>query len=168
MPLGIAQAATIRVGLAYGGRDQAGIARAGWVAIMMGPGFMLFTAMLIWLAPKLLIGIYLDTALPENAQTVALALQYLTIAAMFQLFDGAQVVAAGALRGLQDTRMPMLIAGFGYWVAGFGTAILLGFNTPLQGQGIWIGLAAGLAVVSALMLWRWNARARLGLLNLGD
>ena len=168
VPLGIAQAATIRVGLAYGGRDHAGIARAGWVAIMMGPGFMLFNAMLICLAPKLLIGIYLDTMLPENAQTVALALQYLAIAAMFQLFDGAQVVAAGALRGLQDTRMPMLIAGFGYWVAGFGTAILLGFNTPLQGQGIWIGLAAGLAVVSALMLWRWNARARLGLLNLGD
>jgi multidrug resistance protein, MATE family len=82
---------------------------------------------------------------------------------MFQLFDGAQVVGAGALRGLQDTRVPMLFAGFGYWVAGFGTALLLGFRTPLAGQGIWIGLATGLAVVSALMLRRWSRRERLGL-----
>ncbi len=163
VPLGVAQAATIRVGLAYGGRDKGRIARAGWVAIVIGTGFMLCTALLIWIAPRLLIEIYLDTSAPANAHTVALALQYLTIAAMFQLFDGAQVVGAGALRGLQDTRVPMLFAGFGYWVAGFGTALYLGFRTPLAGQGIWIGLATGLAVVSALMLRRWSRRAVLGL-----
>jgi putative MATE family efflux protein len=163
VPLGVAQAATIRVGLAYGARDLPAITRAGWVAIATGTGFMLSTALLIWIAPKLLISVYIDTAAPENAETTLLALQFLSIAAMFQLFDGAQVVGAGALRGLQDTRTPMLIAGFGYWVAGFGTAILLGFRTPLQGQGIWIGLAAGLAVVSALMLRRWSRRERLGL-----
>jgi putative MATE family efflux protein len=163
VPLGVAQAATIRVGLAYGARDLPAIARAGWVAIATGTGFMLSTAMLIWIAPKLLIGVYIDTAAPENTETTLLALQYLSIAAMFQLFDGAQVVGAGALRGLQDTRVPMLIACFGYWVAGFGTAILLGFRTPLQGQGIWIGLATGLAVVSLIMLWRWSQRERLGL-----
>jgi putative MATE family efflux protein len=163
VPLGVAQAGTIRVGLAYGAENREGIARAGWVAILVGTGFMLSTAMLIWIKPQLLIGIYVDSSLPENAQTVALALRFLAIAAMFQLFDGAQVVAAGALRGLQDTRVPMLIAGFGYWVAGFGTAILLGFHTKLAGQGIWIGLATGLAVVSALMLWRWGNRGKLGL-----
>jgi putative MATE family efflux protein len=164
VPLGVAQAATIRVGLAYGARDHGGIKRAGWVAVGIGTGFMLSTALLIWIAPRLLIGIYIDTALPANAATVALAMQYLAIAAMFQLFDGAQVVGAGALRGLQDTRVPMLIAGFGYWVVGFGTAIVLGFRTSLAGQGIWIGLATGLAVVSTLMLRRWSARGRLGLL----
>jgi putative MATE family efflux protein len=163
VPLGVAQAATIRVGLAYGGKDQARAGRAGWVAIVAGTAFMVVTASLIWLAPTLLIGVYIDTADPANAATVALALQYLAVAALFQLFDGAQVVAAGALRGLQDTRVPMLFAGFGYWVAGFGTAIALGFYSPLAGQGIWIGLAAGLAVVSALMLRRWSRRDRLGL-----
>jgi MATE family multidrug resistance protein len=92
------------------------------------------------------------------------AVQFMVVAAAFQLFDGLQAVAAGALRGLQDTRMPMLFALFGYWVPGLGTAIALGFFTPLAGLGIWIGLAAGLIVVALLMLQRWSRRARLGLL----
>lgn len=161
VPLGVAQAATIRVGLAYGARDSAAITRAGWTAIATGTGFMAATAITIWIAPTLLIAAYIDTAAPENARVVALARDYLVIAAMFQLLDGCQAVAAGALRGLQDTRVPMLIAGFGYWVAGFCTAILLGFWTPLAGQGIWVGLAAGLAVVSALLLHRWYRRDRI-------
>lgn len=163
VPLGVAQAATIRVGLAYGAQDKAGVKRAGWTAIAVGTSFMALTAILIWAAPLLLIGIYIDTSLPSNARTIALALQFLTIAAMFQLLDGAQVVTAGALRGLQDARIPMIFAGIGYWIAGFGTSIILGFYTKLQGQGIWIGLAAGLAVVSALMLSRWSMRERFGL-----
>ena len=165
VPLGVAQAGTIRVGLAFGARDGAAIARAGWVAIAVGTGFMLSTALFILAAPMLLISIYIDTNAPENARTVALALSFLGIAAMFQLLDGCQVVAAGALRGLQDTRVPMLIAGLSYWVAGFGTSILLGFYTPLQGLGIWIGLAAGLAVASALLLWRWSRREELELVR---
>jgi putative MATE family efflux protein len=165
VPLGVAQAATIRVGLAYGAQDKAAVKRAGWTAIAVGTCFMILTAIVIWLAPRLLIGIYIDTSVPENARTVALALQFLTIAAMFQLLDGAQVVTAGALRGLQDARVPMIFAGIGYWIAGFGTAIVLGFYTRLQGQGIWIGLAAGLAVVSGLMLTRWSLRERLGLVG---
>jgi MATE family multidrug resistance protein len=80
------------------------------------------------------------------------------------LFDGAQVVMAGALRGLQDTRLPMVIAIFGYWVPGFGVAWWLGFRTALGGLGIWFGLATGLIVVSILLLTRWRMRARLGLL----
>ncbi len=163
IPLGVGQAATIRVGLAYGARDPAAIARAGWVAIILGPSLMMITAMLMWFVPDLLIGIYVDTTAPENHATVAIARQFLVIAALFQLFDGAQVVAAGALRGLQDTRLPMIIAGFGYWVAGFGTSVILGFYTTLRGQGIWMGLAAGLAVVSGLLLWRWWSRDHFGL-----
>ena len=72
--------------------------------------------------------------------------------------------ANGLLRGLQDTRVPMLIALFGYWAAGFGVALLLGFGARWGGVGIWTGLAVGLAVVSALLGWRWSARERLGLL----
>ena len=103
---------------------------------------------------------------PDNARTIALAVQYLAVAAAFQLFDGAQVVGAGVLRGVQDTRVPMIIAAIGYWVAGFGTAIVLGFTLGLAGLGIWIGLAAGLAVVAILLLGRWRLRARFGLLPL--
>ncbi|MEO5867501.1 MAG: MATE family efflux transporter [Sphingomonas sp.] len=164
VPLGVSQAATIRVGMAYGARDPGWIARAGQTALALGIGFMAVTALLIWTLPRLFVGIYLDLADPRNAAVVALALRFLAVAAIFQLVDGAQAVAAGVLRGLQDTRVPMLIAGFGYWIAGFGTAILLGFWAHWGGVGIWIGLAVGLLVVSMLLLWRWRARARLGLL----
>ncbi len=164
VPFGIAQAATIRVGLAYGAGDHRWIARAGWVAIVLGTGVMLTTAGAIWTAPRLFVSAYVDVDDPAHAAEVALAIQYLALAAMFQLFDGAQAVAAGALRGVQDTRMPMLIAGFGYWVAGFGTAIWLGFHAGWEGVGIWTGLAVGLLVVSVLLVLRWSMRARLGLL----
>lgn len=164
VPFGISQAATIRVGMAYGARDRVWIGRAGWAAIVSGTGFMALTAAIIWLAPRLVVGIYVDPGDPARAREVALAIQYLAVAAAFQLFDGAQAVAAGSLRGLQDTRVPMYIAAFGYWVAGFGTAIALGFRTPLQGVGIWIGLAVGLLVVSTMLIVRWRMRDRLGLL----
>ena len=166
VPFGVAQAVTIRVGMAYGARDPVWIARAGWAGIVAGTGFMVLTATLIWVAPRLVVSIYVDVDDPSRAQEVALAVQYLAVAAMFQLFDGAQAVSAGALRGLQDTRVPMLIAAFGYWVAGFGTAILLGFWAHWEGLGIWAGLAVGLAVVSVLLVTRWSMRERLGLLPL--
>jgi len=165
VPLGVAQAATIRVGMAYGARDRDAVGRAGRVALAVGIGFMGLAAVMIWSMPRLFIGVYIDTAAPANAVVVALALQYLAVAAVFQLVDGAQAVAAGVLRGVQDTRVPLLIAAFGYWVAGFGTAIFLGFRVGWQGVGIWTGLAVGLLVVAALLLWRWRARDRIGLLT---
>ena len=73
------------------------------------------------------------------------------------------LVAAGALRGLQDTRVPMMIAIFSYWVPGFGTAMFLGFATPLEGTGVWIGLAIGLVFSAGLLTWRWARRETLGL-----
>jgi MATE family multidrug resistance protein len=164
VPFGVAQAATIRVGMAYGARNRVWIGRAGWASIVTGTGFMVLTATTIWVAPKLIVSIYVNVDEPARAREVALAIQYLAVAAMFQLFDGAQAVAAGALRGLQDTRIPMLVAAFGYWVAGFGTAILLGFHLHWEGVGIWVGLAVGLAVVSVLLVARWAMRERLGLL----
>ena len=85
------------------------------------------------------------------------------IAAAFQLSDGVQAVAAGALRGMKDTRVPMWIAIFSYWVPGFGLAAGLGLATPLAGKGVWIGLATGLTCAAVLLLWRWHAREKLGL-----
>ncbi|QNA86996.1 MATE family efflux transporter [Sphingomonas sp. So64.6b] len=164
VPFGVSQAATIRVGMAYGARDPLWISRAGRAALSVGIGFMVVTATLIFALPGLFVGVYIDVHDPANAVVVSLAVQYLAIAALFQLVDGAQAVAAGILRGLQDARVPMLIAAFGYWVIGFGTAILLGFFFHMQGVGIWLGLAAGLLAVSVLLLWRWSARGRFGLL----
>jgi MATE family multidrug resistance protein len=114
--------------------------------------------------PHTLVGIFLDERLPENRAVVPLAVSFLSVAALFQVFDGAQSVGAGMLRGLQDTTVPMIFAGFGYWVVGMGTAVWLGFGLGWQGFGIWVGLAAGLAIVSVLMLGRWLRRARLRLL----
>lgn len=164
VPFGVAQAATIRVGLSYGAGDRAGIARAGNVALVMGIGFMVLTALVIWLFPRAILHLYIDPEDPANAAMVGFALQFMAVAAMFQLFDGAQAVGAGVLRGLQDTRVPMLIAIGGYWIPGVGTAVLLGFFTPLRGLGIWIGLMAGLIAVASLLLLRWRSREQLGLL----
>ena len=164
VPLGIAQAATIRVGMGFGARNSEWIRRAGRIALAVGTGAMAISALTMWVAPRLLVSAYLDVSDPINATVVHLAVSYLAVAAVFQLVDGIQVVAAANLRGLQDTRVPMLVALFGYWIVGFGTAIALGFRTPLAGVGIWMGLAAGLLVVSILLMWRWSARERLGLM----
>lgn len=164
VPFGIGQAATIRVGFHYGAADAAGIARAGKAALLACVGFMAFPAALMLLAPRFILGAYVDVGDPANAAMVAFAVQFLAIGAAFQLFDGTQTVAAGVLRGLQDTRVPMIVALSGYWLGGFATAVILGFFTPLQGVGVWIGLAAGLVIVSALLLLRWQRRERLGLI----
>lgn len=165
VPFGVAQAATIRVGYYYGAGDRAGIARAGWAAIVVGTGFMTTTAAAMLLAPELLLWLYIDPRAPANAAMVGFAVAYLKVAAAFQLFDGFQAVAAGSLRGLQDTRVPMWIAVLGYWVPGLATMLWLGFYTPLSGFGIWIGLLVGLVVVSGGLLARWLMRERLDLLR---
>lgn len=163
VPFGIGQAASIRVGYYYGARDPEGIRRAGWVALGISTGFMSLTASAMVLFPETLLSIYVDPADAANASLVAFALQYLLLAAIFQLADGVQAVAAGALRGLQDTRVPMWIAIFSYWVPGIGLAVGLGFFTPLAGVGVWIGLATGLFFAAVLLIRRWGERDRLGL-----
>ncbi len=169
VPFGVGQAAAIRVGYFYGARDPLGVKRAGWVALAIGTGFMSLTALAMLLVPELLLTIYVDPADPANAALMVFALQYLVLAAIFQLADGVQAVAAGALRGLQDTRVPMWIAIFSYWVPGIGTAIGLGFFTPLEGTGVWIGLATGLFFAAVLLIWRWSRRETLSLtLRAGD
>ncbi|QFU17858.1 MATE family efflux transporter [Microvirga thermotolerans] len=163
VPFGLGQAVTVRVGRAFGAQDAQGVTRAGWTAYALGVGFMVVTAMLMLFAPRLLIGAFLDLADPRNAPVLQFAISFLTLAAVFQLADGAQAVGAGMLRGLQDTRVPMMFAALGYWGIGLPLGVALAFGTGLRGVGIWIGLAAGLATVASLMLWRWLRRDRLGL-----
>ena len=162
VPLGLGQAATVRVGLAYGRRDPDGIARAGWTAWLAGVGFMAMMAIPMWIAPRQLATLFLvDNA--ENAAVIALAVGFLRVAAAFQLFDGAQVIGAGMLRGLHDTRWPLVFAAIGYWGIGLGIGSWLAFGADWKGVGIWIGLASGLAAVAILMLARWSMRERLRL-----
>jgi len=165
VPLGLSQAVTVRVGLAFGRRDKGGIARAGWTAFAMGVSFMAMMAAVMLAVPHTLVELFLDPAVPANRPVIALAVSFLFLAALFQVFDGAQSVGAGMLRGLHDTRVPMAFAAFGYWVVGLLTAIGLGFGLGWKGVGIWTGLATGLAVVAALMLLRWLRREKLGLLD---
>ena len=162
VPLGLGQAVTVRVGLALGRRDRAGISRAGWTAWVLGVGFMAAMALAMWAAPRSLVTLFIaDT--PQNAVSVALAISFLKVAAAFQLADGAQVIGAGMLRGLHDTRWPLIFALVGYWGIGLGIGVWLAFGLDWRGVGIWVGLASGLAAVAVLMLGRWLLRERLGL-----
>lgn len=163
VPLGLAQATTVRVGMGYGRRDPQEISRAGWAGFVLGVGFMCVTAVMMWLFPRPMIGLFVDAGTPAGMTVTQLAVTFLAVAAVFQVVDGAQVMGAAMLRGLHDTRMPMLFALFGYWVIGIGVGAGLAFPMGLEGLGVWIGLATGLAVVSVLMLWRWSRREKLGL-----
>jgi MATE family multidrug resistance protein len=165
VPLGLGQAATVRVGLALGRQDEAGIARAGWTSWIVGVGFMGAMAIVMWSIPRPLVTIFLADV-PANSAVIALAVSFLQVAAAFQLVDGAQVIGAGMLRGLHDTRWPLIFALFGYWVVGLGIGAWLGFGADWKGVGIWIGLASGLAAVAVLMLARWLLRDRIGLTRL--
>ena len=126
---------------------------------------MVLPAGVMILAPRWVLGLYVDPDAPKNAAMVAFAVQYLAIGAAFQLFDGVQAVLAGALRGLQDTRVPMLLALGGYWLGGFTISAWLGLFTPLAGLGVWIGLAVGLVAVAVMLLRRWHRREALGLVG---
>jgi MATE family multidrug resistance protein len=165
VPLGLGQAATVRVGLALGRSDRPAIMRAGWTAWVLGVGFMGVMAIGMWSAPRSLVTLFL-TDVPANAAVIGLAVSFLQVAAAFQLVDGAQVIGAGMLRGLHDTRWPLIFALFGYWVVGLGIGSWLAFGRDWRGVGIWIGLASGLAAVAVLMLARWMLRERIGLTRL--
>ena len=165
VPLGLSQAATIRTGLAYGRRSRHGIRVSGWVSIIMGTSFMGITCGLFLTIPEDLIGLFLDPTDPQNRASFALAISYLGYAGLFQLVDGLQAMTSGTLRGLGDTRGPMLIAVLGYWICGLPTSYILGFEFGLEGQGIWIGLATGLAVTALALTVRFVRREEYGLLK---
>lgn len=158
VPLGFGQVATVRVGRAYGSGNRQAVAYAGWSAYALGVGFMAFMGLLMITVPKLFISAFLDIHDPANAQVISLCVSFLAFAALFQIVDGAQAVAAGMLRGLRDTRIPMFLALLGYWGVGLPLGALLAFTFGMEGNGVWIGLATGLAIVAVLMTLRWIRR----------
>jgi MATE family multidrug resistance protein len=159
VPLGLGQAATVRVAYELGAGRALAARRAGFMALALGIGFMSATAVVLWSVPGAIISVYIDITDPANRDTVQIARHLIAIAALFQVFDGMQVIAAGALRGYKDTMVPMLLAGFGYWGAGFGGGWLLAFPLGYGAVGLWWGLALGLAVVAILLTLRLHLLA---------
>jgi MATE family multidrug resistance protein len=164
VPFGIAQAATIRVGQAVGRRDAAGTRLAGFVAVGLGAGFML-TMVLFAIAARDLIPLaFLGNDTAHAAETIALTATLLLVGSTFFIADGIQSIAAGALRGLNDTRVPLLIAAVSFWVIGFTSSYTLAFAAGLEAVGIWIGFSISIAVYAALLIWRFHALTQRGYL----
>ncbi len=156
VPLGIGMAGTVRVGQAAGRRDERGARRAGGVAVGLATLFMSAAAVLFWTLPRPIVGLYLDLSDPGNAEAVALAVQLLGVAAIFQVFDGMQVAAHGALQGLKDTRVPMGIALLTYWGIGLTTGYLWGVQGGGGPEALWWGLVVGLVAAAGLLLVRFH------------
>jgi MATE family multidrug resistance protein len=162
VPLGLGQAATVRVGHAYGAGDLQAISRAGWSAFSLTAMFAVLSAGAMIGAPRLLVAPFIDVSAPTNANSVELAIALLQIAALFQIFDASQATLANMLRGVHDSRIPLIIALIGYWAIGAPVGVALGFGTSLGAVGVWIGLALGLAVVAVLLMSRWLNTERRG------
>ena len=154
VPLGIAQAATVRVAVALGSGVPAAARRAGFVAIALGVAYMAIMAVVLVAAPRTIAKIYVDIDAPANRGLGEIALSLLAIAAVFQIFDGVQAIAAGALRGYRDTAIPLLLAVIGYWGVGFAGGWLLAFPAGYGAVGLWTGLAIGLAAVALMLTLR--------------
>jgi MATE family multidrug resistance protein len=155
VPLGISSAAAVRVGQAVGRRDHRGAAAAGWTALLLSALFMGIAGVALWAVPGAIVRIYI-----RDAAVVAAGGVLLRIAAFFQLFDGFQVTATGALRGLGDTRTPMLAHLGGYWAVGLPVAYLLCFPAGWGARGIWVGLSAALILIGSALIAVWNIRVK--------
>ncbi|MEL7496151.1 MAG: MATE family efflux transporter [Planctomycetota bacterium] len=160
VPLGIAIAASVRVGQKTGAGDHAGAKLAGYVGIASCALVMLGFAILFWIFPKLIIGLYIDTTDPANAEVLRLGIQFLAIAGLFQVVDGIQVAANLALRGIKDTFASMLITLISYWGVGGTTGAILCFGLGYDGAGLWLGMTAGLATAALLLCHRFRSQFR--------
>jgi MATE family multidrug resistance protein len=160
VPLGLGMASTVRVGLAAGAGDTLGARRAGLTANAIGLGFIVLcgAAMYLWGGP--IASLYVGGRTAQDLAVIALAALFLKVAAAFQVFDAAQVVAAQSLRGLKDAHAPMYIAGGSYWLVGAPVCLILAFTFHMQGLGVWIGLAAGLAAAAAALSVRFLVLTR--------
>ncbi len=155
VPLGVASAGAVRVGHAIGRRDPEGAARAGWTALLLGAGFMSLAAAVFVLVPSVLIG-----AFTNDPRVLTMGTTLLMIAAVFQLFDGLQGVATGVLRGLGDTRTPMIWNLIGHWFVGLPLGYTLCFTLGYGAVGLWWGLSCGLIICGVALLVTWHRKSR--------
>lgn len=163
VPLGIGAAAATRVGNAIGRRDLAAAAHSARVALLCGGGVMVVFAAAFAIAPRLWAELYTD-----DAAVLALAGSLLPIAAIFQVFDGTQVVACGVLRGAKDTRAPAIINAFGYWIVGLPVGMFLASRYDLGARGLWWGLTVGLLCCAVLLVARVRSHLSARALEIAD
>ncbi|MGV0027771.1 MATE family efflux transporter [Phormidesmis priestleyi] len=156
VPLGMSFATTVRVGQWVGQQNLEGAKRAGYVSMGIGLGFMALMAIVLLVFPQQIIGLYLDVQNPQNAIVVSLATSMLSVAAIAQILDGLQKTTMGALYGLQDTRVPMLLSFPAFWGVGLTAGYFLGFHTSLGGIGLWIGQSIGIAIAAIMFIWRFH------------
>jgi len=156
VPLGISSAAAVRVGQQLGRRDPAGARRAGWSAIMLGVGFMTCSGLVFVSFPTLIARMF-----TPSVAVIRTGARLLLVAAAFQLFDGLQTVATGALRGAGDTKTPMLANFIAYWLIGLPAGYLLCFRLGWGALGIWMGLCGGLMIIGSALLFSWHKRTLL-------
>jgi MATE family multidrug resistance protein len=155
--LGLSNAATVRAGNAMGRKDADHMARGAIVAIVMSIGFACVATVIFLSVPELLLGSFIDPAEPQRDAILAAGVSLLYMAALFQFMDGAQVMALGLLRGVQDTRGPLIIAAFSYWGIGVPSGYALGFVFEMGGVGVWLGLVLGLTAAAVLLMYRFWA-----------
>jgi MATE family multidrug resistance protein len=151
IPLGISAATAVSVGHAIGAGDKARARRAGWLALALGTAFMMLAGIVFFIAPRPLIELY-----TRDPRVLAVGPSLLWIAAAFQVFDGVQTICTGALRGLGETRAPMIANFVGYWILGLPLGIILCFVMKWGIYGMWIGLTLALIVISSILLHRWH------------
>ena len=158
--LGLSNAATVRAGRADGAGDAQGLRDGARVAIALSLGFGVAMVVLFLALPQPIIALFLDATKPQSPEIIAFGVQLLAMAALFQLADAMQVMALGLLRGIRDTRVPMIAATISYWVIGMPCAYFLAFKAGMGGVGLWLGLVIGLSFAAITMMWRFWNRAR--------
>jgi MATE family multidrug resistance protein len=158
--MAVANAANFRVAHAMGRGSLVEVRRSGGLAIAVGMGLGAVMVVVLWAFPRPIVGFYLDLDDPASLEVLPIAISLLAIAAIFQVGDAVQAVAAGALRGLRDTRAAMWAAVFGYWVIGVGCGLGLGYGAGLGAIGLWWGIAAGLSAAGAALALRFDRRTR--------
>jgi multidrug resistance protein, MATE family len=160
VPYGIGMAATVRVGHAAGRRDAAAIRRAGFVAMLLGIALSALLTCVVVTARIVVARFFLGHAAPDADATIQLAATLLLIGATLFIPDGLQATASGALRGLKDTRVPLLFAAISYWLIGFSAAYAFAFLLPFGAIGVWVGLSLGTAVHATLLILRFLRLSR--------
>jgi len=160
VPAGLSYAVTMRIGQHYGAGQLLAARLAGRVGIGFGTLAMLGFALLFWLAPLQIVGLFLDRNDPAFQEVIAVAVSLLAVAAWFELFDGMQSIAMGAIRGLKDAKTTFLVGLGCYWLIGAPAAWLLAFNLGWGPVGVWWGLALGLAcaAISLTLAFEWRMR----------
>jgi MATE family multidrug resistance protein len=156
VPFGISMAATVRVGHAVGRNDASGVRRAGFVALLLGIALVAALTLAVIVGRGGIAHLFFGAAADSAGAAIGLIETLLLIGATFFIADGIQTVAAGALRGMNDTRVPLLFAVISYWLIGFASAWWLAFSTPFGAAGVWVGLSIGTAVYAALLVWRFH------------